>query len=1026
VETVAGSDWLFLGLADGTIDVFDLRVGKLAPYRIPDLMTEWRQFQAEERRKQGIEGPPKLRHPNVELVSTIQFHSTALNQLLIAYETAVILWDVREKVAVRVFEFAKNNGEKMRVTAMSWRPTGESQFVVGYDDGLLCLWDADKEDQPIAWRYIFQENHKSQDRIVLNEPIYKLAWCSAADFSETYLVVAGGTHPTDNHGINVLTFNKDSTFRDPARQSILPLSAEIADFLILPWSSPFFLGTNDPLGILVLTTKGDTLAFHLQQGYAEYVLPSAFSFASPRLRQFHQYANLDGQMYEALITPPPNTIRQPYLPLTGGIAGARHVYRLETTDIMITAHENGVIQIWDSSFVALRPLPHLTLHTFECMAQPQRSDITAFDFSEKTAALAVAYESGLVLYFVFGSQDEAKEEQSVSAHDTSRDIKATRQNIKELDNLIQDLGNDDAVQPEIPQDHGSLDTNVDSNNPFVNDANLPQQSTSSPPLSDAPIDEQAQKQERTTSPKETSGNTVEQQLVEDVGNHTINSDTSRFEVSHRPSSHPGKYELDFTLHTGLKNIVAMAQATGELLAVADKNGHICIVDAIKHKMVFDKTVITTEEDVENSEQNEVPSTPVESYVTILKFTHSYPPSTDKVPALQLLVGTSDGSGYQVILSKATAWSVLEWGRVCGPFGSALIDLYVIDLDGQEQSPYYYMNTDLSPVPSEAGSESVMAQSPPEEQPEPEAAAAAAAAESGSGFLKRSLTRKQSKSSKSSTSSPQRSKSVRETSSRSKPSRSRVQKDPHFWILVTQAGVRVHLNISQLKLFSFSVAELPENPPDAHIICANLVRREGAIVLSCVLTNGTIALFSLPHLELVGTCVAPFDNIQCAQVVQDGRLMISTDSLEVVQIAFLLQTNMRFEESIKLHDPNRQLPVRPSTHGIGGVNKSWFASVTAGLQRDHLSLQELDLLVGGRDRPLPKAPIPSNVKQKGPSSSSSGPGNVFQELGNKVNERGERLNELDQKFKEVNQASSDFLKAIKDYNERQAQKKWWEF
>jgi hypothetical protein len=278
--------------------------------------------------------------------------------------------------------------------------------------------------------------------------------------------------------------------------------------------------------------------------------------------------------------------------------------------------------------------------------------------------------------------------------------------------------------------------------------------------------------------------------------------------------------------------------------VADKNGHICIVDAIKHKMVFDKTVITTEEDVENSEQNEVPSTPVESYVTILKFTHSYPPSTgklshnmyyvdnivsdstiDKVPALQLLVGTSDGSGYQVILSKATAWSVLEWGRVCGPFGSALIDLYVIDLNGQEQSPYYYMNTDLSPVPSEAGSESVMAQSPPEEQPEPEAAAAAAA-ESGSGFLKRSLTRKQSKSSKSSTSSPQRSKSVRETSSRSKPSRSRVQKDPHFWILVTQAGVRVHLNISQLKLFSFSVAELPENPPDAHIICANLVRREG--------------------------------------------------------------------------------------------------------------------------------------------------------------------------------------------------------
>jgi hypothetical protein len=66
---------------------------------------------------------------------------------------------------------------------------------------------------------------------------------------------------------------------------------------------------------------------------------------------------------------------------------------------------------------------------------------------------------------------------------------------------------------------------------------------------------------------------------------------------------------------------------------------------------------------------------------------------------------------------------------------------------------------------------------------------------------------------------------------------------------------------------------------------------GAVVLSCVLTNGMIAIFSLPHLELLGTCVAPFDNVRCAQIVRDGRLMISSDPLEVVQIGFLLQPNM---------------------------------------------------------------------------------------------------------------------------------------
>lgn len=66
------------------------------------------------------------------------------------------------------------------------------------------------------------------------------------------------------------------------------------------------------------------------------------------------------------------------------------------------------------------------------------------------------------------------------------------------------------------------------------------------------------------------------------------------------------------------------------------------------------------------------------------------------------------------------------------------------------------------------------------------------------------------------------------------------------------------------------------------------------------------------------------------------------------------------------------------------------------------------------------------KAKNTNKSSSGPSGVFAELGDKMNERGERLNELNQKFEEMNAASGNFLKAVKEYNERQARKKWWEF
>lgn len=67
-----------------------------------------------------------------------------------------------------------------------------------------------------------------------------------------------------------------------------------------------------------------------------------------------------------------------------------------------------------------------------------------------------------------------------------------------------------------------------------------------------------------------------------------------------------------------------------------------------------------------------------------------------------------------------------------------------------------------------------------------------------------------------------------------------------------------------------------------------------------------------------------------------------------------------------------------------------------------------------------------AKMEKEASGSTGPGGVFSQLGDKMNERGERLNQLDQKFQDMNAASGDFLKAVKEYNDRQARKKWWEF
>jgi hypothetical protein len=173
--------------------------------------------------------------------------------------------------------------------------------------------------------------------------------------------------------------------------------------------------------------------------------------------------------------------------------------------------------------------------------------------------------------------------------------------------------------------------------------------------------------------------------------------------------------------------------------------------------------------------------------------------------------------------------VLGSDQVFGPLGSRIQEVYVIDLQGQEHTSEVDVDTqaDKETIPS---AEPVRSPSPPPlEQPVAEQEAEATA-DSASGFLKRSLTRKQSKSSKASP-SPRRSKTTRDTSESPKASRTRVQKNPHFCIIVTEMGIRVHLNVSPLKLFSFSIDELTEEDTTISIRSSNLVRCDGKFPFS---------------------------------------------------------------------------------------------------------------------------------------------------------------------------------------------------
>jgi hypothetical protein len=134
----------------------------------------------------------------------------------------------------------------------------------------------------------------------------------------------------------------------------------------------------------------------------------------------------------------------------------------------------------------------------------------------------------------------------------------------------------------------------------------------------------------------------------------------------------------------------------------------------------------------------------------------------------------------------------------------------------------------------------------------------------------------------------------------------------------------------------------------------------------------------------------------------------------------------------LFDSQKVMPPHPSlvTDQQQKPKKTWLGTVAGAFQREPLTVTDMDLLMGRVPMEDPnevrKQKMEAYKAKMQNDSASSKPGGVFSELGDKMNERGDRINELDKKFEDLNAASGDFLKAIKDYNERQARKKWWEF
>lgn len=195
-EVSPSHNHLFLGLADGTVDTYDLERFSTSPYRIPNL---WWQEEEVLRRSGDPDAPSRL---HVPLIIDMQTHPRDINVLLMCYEGGAALYSLKDRSVLRTFQLRLLPGapgpcadapfesiwsERLcPATAVAWHPDGEV-FVMGHDNGCISFWSVKQEDKPLLVRTL---DEVDVDRPVApeelerqapmsagpREPIFKLAW----------------------------------------------------------------------------------------------------------------------------------------------------------------------------------------------------------------------------------------------------------------------------------------------------------------------------------------------------------------------------------------------------------------------------------------------------------------------------------------------------------------------------------------------------------------------------------------------------------------------------------------------------------------------------------------------------------------------------------------------------------------------------------------------------------------------------------------------------------------------------------
>ncbi|KAK3485197.1 lethal giant larvae like, C-terminal-domain-containing protein [Neurospora hispaniola] len=388
-------DWAFVGLQSGDIAAYDLDRERPSTFRIPNF---WR------------ERDP---NPTAGRLVSMQLHPRDIGKILIAYTNGAVIYSFKQNIVQKYFEYELppdapggdghgiHMARKPNITHAVWHPTG-TFILTAHQDGSLAIWDT-KEGRLVTARSLYRtrvnEPTSNPPRPMRLAPFVRISWCCQTDPDNTGLLIAGG-HNIDDPTASNLTFLELGPTPIYATSSwevlaahfdgkrSLPIStppgASVVNYLLIPRSSPYFNGAQDPIAVLVQLSSGELITLTFPSGFP--ISPT--NMLHPSLSFVHPFVQT-----VAVSTVP----RARWLGmaekrslgeqiLRGGVEYS-HRTRKEQRNIVQVLHADNIIRLWDVG------RGDEIENAMQCQVDVARS-LNRFEGGVETTAMHMAQETG--------------------------------------------------------------------------------------------------------------------------------------------------------------------------------------------------------------------------------------------------------------------------------------------------------------------------------------------------------------------------------------------------------------------------------------------------------------------------------------------------------------------------------------------------------------------------------------------------------------------------------------------------------